>query len=342
MYRYAQKLPRLLRSLLLLTLMTATSAQAADRIDLIIDTDPGADDVVALLLALASPQELNVLALTTVAGNVRLDKTSRNARLAREWAGREEVPVYAGAPKPLMRTPIYADNIHGKEGMAGVTVYEPQKGLAKGNAVDYLIDTLKTARPHSITIAMLGPQTNLALALIQAPEIVEGIREVVIMGGAHFNGGNITPVAEFNLFADPQAAEVVLKSGVKLTYLPLDVTHKILTSDARLKQIAALNNEAGKRVGDILNEYIKADMEHYGIPGGPVHDATVIAYLLKPELFSGRSVNVVIDSREGPTFGQTIVDWYDGLKAPKNAVWIESGDAQGFFDLLTQRLARLK
>ena len=342
MYRYAQKLPRLLRSLLLLTLMTATSAQAADRIDLIIDTDPGADDVVALLLALASPQELNVLALTTVAGNVRLDKTSRNARLAREWAGREEVPVYAGAPKPLMRTPIYADNIHGKEGMAGVTVYEPQKGLAKGNAVDYLIDTLKTARPHSITIAMLGPQTNLALALIQAPEIVEGIKEVVIMGGAHFNGGNITPVAEFNLFADPQAAEVVLKSGVRLTYLPLDVTHKILTSDARLKQIAALNNEAGKRVGDILNEYIKADMEHYGIPGGPVHDATVIAYLLKPELFSGRSVNVVIDSREGPTFGQTIVDWYDGLKAPKNAVWIESGDAQGFFDLLTQRLARLK
>lgn len=342
MYRYAQKLPRLLRSLLLLTLMTATSAQAAGRIDLIIDTDPGADDVVALLLALASPQELNVLALTTVAGNVRLDKTSRNARLAREWAGREEVPVYAGAPKPLIRTPIYADNIHGKEGMAGVTVYEPQKGLANGNAVDYLIDTLKTARPHSITIAMLGPQTNLALALIQAPEIVEGIKEVVIMGGAHFNGGNITPVAEFNLFADPQAAEVVLKSGVKLTYLPLDVTHKILTSDARLKQIAALNNEAGKRVGDILNEYIKADMEHYGIPGGPVHDATVIAYLLKPELFSGRSVNVVIDSREGPTFGQTIVDWYDGLKAPKNAVWIESGDAQGFFDLLTQRLARLK
>jgi len=201
---------------------------------------------------------------------------------------------------------------------------------------------LKTAKPHSITIAMLGPQTNLALALIQAPEIVEGIKEVVIMGGAHFNGGNITPVAEFNLFADPQAAEVVLKSGVKLTYLPLDVTHKILTSDARLKQIAALNNEASKRVGDILNEYIKADMEHYGIPGGPVHDATVIAYLLKPELFSGRSVNVVIDSREGPTFGQTIVDWYDGLKAPKNAVWIESGDAQGFFDLLTQRLARLK
>jgi purine nucleosidase len=342
MYRYAQKLHHLLRSLLLLSLMTVTSAQAAQQIDLIIDTDPGADDVVALLFALASPQELNILALTTVAGNVRLDKTSRNARLAREWAGREEVPVYAGAPKPLMRTPIYAEDIHGAEGMSGVAVHEPTTGLAEGSAVNYLIDTLKSARPHSITLAMLGPQTNLALALIQEPGIVQGIKEVVVMGGAHFNGGNITPVAEFNLFADPQAAEVVLKSGVKLTYLPLDVTHKILTSEARLKQIAAIDNTASKLVGNILNEYIKGDMEHYGLAGGPVHDATVIAYLLKPELFTGRSVNVVVDSREGPTFGQTIVDWYDGLKAPKNAFWVESGDAQGFFDLLTERLARLK
>ncbi|MGH8384894.1 MAG: nucleoside hydrolase [Pseudomonas sp.] len=342
MYRYVFKLFHLLRSLLLLSLMTATGAQAAEKIDLIIDTDPGADDVVALLFALASPDELNVLALTTVAGNVRLDKTSRNARLAREWAGREDVPVYAGAPKPMMRTPIYAENIHGQEGLSGIAVHEPKKGLAKGNAVDYLIDTLMAAKPHSITLAMLGPQTNLALALIQEPGIVQGIKEVVIMGGAHFNGGNITPVAEFNLFADPQAAEVVLKSGVKLTYLPLDVTHKILTSEARLKQIAALNNNASKLVGDILNEYIKGDMEHYGMPGGPVHDATVVAYLLKPELFSGRSVNVVIDSSEGPTFGQTIVDWYDTLKAPRNAFWVQSGDAQGFFNLLTERLARLK
>lgn len=321
--------------------LTAAVAQAAPR-DLIIDTDPGADDVVALLFALASPEELKVRAITTVAGNVRLDKTSRNARLAREWAGREDVPVYAGAPKPLLRTPIYAANIHGEEGLPGIPVHEPKKGLAQGNAVQYLIDTLSKAEPHSITIAMLGPQTNLALALVQAPEIVNGIKEVVVMGGAHFNGGNITPVAEFNLFADPQAAEVVLKSGVKLTYLPLDVTHKVLTSEARLKQIAALNNNAGKLVVDILNAYVKADMEHYGLPGGPVHDASVIAYLLKPELFSGRQVNMVVDSREGPTFGQTVADWYNTLEQPANVTWIDSGDAQGFFDLLSSRLARLK
>lgn len=335
-------LKRLIRSAMLLSIIAATTVYGAQTRDLIIDTDPGADDVVALLLALASPEELNVLAITTVAGNVRLDKTSRNARLAREWAGREDVPVYAGAPKPLVRTPIYAENIHGQEGLPGVTVHEPAKGLAEGNAVDYLINTLRKASPHSVTIAMLGPQTNLALALIQAPEITQGIKEVVVMGGAHFNGGNITPTAEFNLFADPHAAQVVLASGVKLTYVPLDVTHKILTSEQRLKQIEALNNGAGKLVKGILDEYVKADMVHYGLPGGPVHDASVIAWLLKPELFSGRQVNLVIDSRDGPTFGQTIADWYGTLGHDKNVFWVENGDAQGFFDLLSQRLARLK
>lgn len=333
---------QLIRSVALLTILSATAAQAIERRDLIIDTDPGADDVVALLLALASPEELNVLAITTVAGNVRIDKTSRNARLAREWAGREEVPVYAGAGRPLVRTPIYAEDIHGKEGLPGVDVYEPKQGLAEGNAVQYLVDTLGKAAPHSITLAMLGPQTNLALALIQAPEITQGIKEVVVMGGAHFNGGNMTPVAEFNLFADPDAAKVVLASGVKLTYVPLDVTHRILTSDQRIEQIEALNNQAGKRVSSILNEYVKADMVHYGLPGGPVHDASVIAWLLKPELFSGKLINVVIDNRKGPGFGQTVADWYDTLGLNKNVFWVESGDAQGFFDLLTQRLARLK
>jgi purine nucleosidase len=332
----------LIRSAALLAILSATAVQAAEKRDLIIDTDPGADDVVALLLALASPQELNVMAITTVAGNVRIDKTSRNARLAREWAGREEVPVYAGAGRPLVRAPIYAENIHGKEGLPGVQVHEPKKPLAEGNAVQYLVETLSKAPPHSITIAMLGPQTNLALALIQAPEITQGIKEVVVMGGAHFNGGNITPVAEFNLYADPDAARVVLASGVKLTYVPLDVTHKILTSEQRLTQIDGLNNQAGKLVSGILNEYVKADMIHYGLPGGPVHDASVIAWLLKPELFSGKPVNLVVDNREGPTQGQTIADWYDTLGQNKNVFWVENGDAQGFFDLLTERLGRLK
>ena len=336
-----EKIRRLLQGAVLMSMIAATGAFAAPR-DLIIDTDPGADDVVALFLAMASPEELKIRAITTVAGNVRLDKTSRNARLAREWAGREDIPVYAGAGRPLVRAPIYAANVHGEEGLTGVAVHEPRQPLAKGNAVQYLIETLDAAEPHSITLAMLGPQTNLALALIQKPEIVKGIKEVVVMGGAHFNGGNITPVAEFNLYADPHAAEVVLASGVKLTYLPLDVTHKIITSDARLKQLAAVGNDASRKVVDILNAYIQYDIDKYGMTGGPVHDATVIAYLLEPGLFSGRQVHMSVDSREGPTFGQTVADWYGVLEQPANVTWIEEGNAQGFFDLLSARLARLK
>ncbi|MCW2270855.1 Pyrimidine-specific ribonucleoside hydrolase RihA [compost metagenome] len=323
-----------------MSLLTAKSAQVAP-IQLIIDTDPGADDVVALLLAMASPDELNILAITTVAGNVRLGKTSRNACLAREWGGREDIPVYAGASRPLLRAPVYAADIHGEEGVPGVAVYEPRLGLAAGGAVQYLIDMLGNAESRSITVAMLGPQTNLALALIQAPEIARGIKDVVVMGGTHFNGGNITPVAEFNVFADPEAAEVVLSSGVKLTYLPLDVTHKVLTSEARLQQLAAVGNAASARVVDILDAYVTADMARYGLPGGPVHDASMIAYLLKPELFSGRQIHMQVDSREGPTYGQTIADWHDALGQPANVMWINSADAQGFFDLLSTRLGRL-
>ncbi|SFO96144.1 purine nucleosidase [Variovorax sp. OK605] len=309
---------------------------------LVIDTDPGADDVIALLFAMAAPERLNIQALTTVAGNVPLAKTSRNARLACEWAGRPEIPVYAGTERPLQRTPIYAANIHGKEGLTGVDVYEPAASLADGHAVDYLIRMLRAAPDKSVTLAMLGPQTNLALALAQAPDIVRGLRELVLMAGAHFNGGNITPVAEFNVFADPHAAEaVLLTSGVPITMLPLDVTHKILTSEERIARLRGIGNRAGAIVADILDAYAPQEMKHYDMPGGPVHDATVTAYLLQPSLFKGKRIHVEIDSREGMGFGQTVADWYGSLQRAPNVNWIVDGDAQGFFDLLTAHIARL-
>ena len=309
---------------------------------LIIDTDPGADDVIALLFAMAAPERLRIEALTTVAGNVPLAKTSRNARLACEWAGRPEIPVYAGAERPLRRTPIYAANIHGKEGLTGVDVHEPAAPLADGHAVDYLVRALRAAPEKSVTLAMLGPQTNLALALEQAPDIVRGLRELVLMAGAHFNGGNITPVAEFNVFADPHAAEaVLLKSGVPITMLPLDVTHRILTSEERIARLRGLGNRAGAIVADILGAYAPQEMKHYDMPGGPVHDTTVTAYLLQPSLFKGRRIHVEVDSREGMGFGQTVADWYGSLHRAPNVNWIVDGDAQGFFDLLTEHIARL-
>jgi len=308
---------------------------------LIIDTDPGADDVIALLFAMAAPEALALQALTTVAGNVPLAKTSRNARLACEWAGRPDIPVYAGAERPLQRTPIHAANIHGREGITGVDVHEPAAPLAEGHAVDYLVRTLRAAPERSVTLAMLGPQTNLALALGQAPDIARGLRELVLMAGAHFNGGNITPTAEFNVFADPHAAEAVLQCGVPITMLPLDATHKILTSDARIARLRSIGNRAGRIVADILDAYAPEEMRHYGMPGGPVHDATVIAYLLQPSLFTGRLVNVEVDTREGMGFGQTVADWHGSLKRPANVNWIVDGDAEGFFDLLARHIARL-
>jgi purine nucleosidase len=334
---------RLLTGGLLLSAMPMGSALAATAgpVPLIIDTDPGADDVIALLLALSARDKLDVRALTTVAGNVQLNYTSRNARMVREWASRPDVPVYAGCARPMLRTPIYAAEVHGTEGVTGVKVFEPKQPLAKGNAVQYLIDTLLAAKPQSMTIVTLGPQTNLAMALIENPEIKQGVKEIVMMGGAHFNGGNITPAAEFNVFADPHASDVVFKSGLPITVIPLDVTHKMLTSPERIDRLRKIGNQAGKIAADILDAYVEHDIKQYGLPGGPVHDATTIGYLLQPELFKGRMANVEVDTREGLTFGATVVDYYHSTKRPENARWITEGDTQGFFDLLTLQLAKL-
>ncbi|MDB5767938.1 MAG: Inosine-uridine preferring nucleoside hydrolase [Collimonas fungivorans] len=334
---------KLLTGGLLLSALPMGSALAATAapVPLIIDTDPGADDVIALLLALSARDKLDVRALTTVAGNVQLNYTSRNARMVREWANRPDVPVYAGCARPMLRTPIYAAEVHGTEGVTGVKVFEPKQPLAKGNAVQYLIDTLTAAKPQSMTLVTLGPQTNLAMALIENPGIKQGIKEIVMMGGAHFNGGNITPAAEFNVFADPHASDVVFKSGLPITVIPLDVTHKMLTSPERIDRLRKIGNQAGKIAADILDAYVEHDIKQYGLPGGPVHDATTIGYLLRPELFKGRMANVEVDTREGLTFGATVVDYYRSTKRPENARWITEGDTQGFFDLLTAQLAKL-
>lgn len=321
--------------------MHAALAASAKSMPLIIDTDPGADDAIALLLALSARDKLDVQALTTVAGNVQLRITSRNARMIREWANRPDVPIYAGCARPMLRTPIYAAEVHGAEGITGVQVFEPKQPLAKGRAVQHLIETLLAAKPQSMTIATLGPQTNLAMALIENPDIKQGIREVVMMGGAHFNGGNVTPAAEFNVFADPHASDVVFKSGLPITVISLDVTHKMLTSPERIDALRKIGNQAGKIAADILDAYVTHDIRQYGLPGGPVHDATAIGYLLRPEIFKGKMVNVEIETKEGPTFGASVVDYYHSSKRADNARWITEGDTQGFFDLLTAQLAKL-
>jgi len=307
---------------------------------IIIDTDPGQDDAGAIMLAAASP-ELDVLALTAVAGNVPLELTKRNARLILDICGRSDIPVYAGAEKPLKRDLVTAEEVHGKTGIDGVHIYEPPVPLADGHAVDFIIKAIRDNEKSAITLCPLGPLTNIAMALQKAPDIAERVGEIVLMGGGFFEGGNITPTAEFNIYVDPEAAEIVFASGIKIIMMPLDVTHKVLT---RKDRIARLRAEGGKPAGimaDMLEYFERFDEQKYGTDGGPLHDPTVIAYLLKPELFSGRECNVEIETKSELTLGMTVIDWWRVTNRKKNVLVIKDVDDDGFFDLFIERLSRL-
>ena len=308
--------------------------------DIIIDTDPGQDDAVAIMLALASP-ELNVLAITTVAGNVPLPLTTRNARMVLELLQRTEVPVYAGASAPLSRPLRTAEHVHGKTGLDGPVLPEPSTPLMPGDASDFLVRTLMERPAGTVTLCALGPLTNIALALRTAPEIAPRIREIVLMGGGCFEGGNITPAAEFNIHVDPQAAAHVYGSGVPIVMMPLDVTHQVLTTRARIAAIRALPNRTAAVVADLLEYFERFDIEKYGSDGGPLHDPCVIAYLLRPELFRGRSINVEIETQSELTMGMTVADWWGVSGRAANAMFMREVDADGFYELLTQRLALL-
>ena len=308
---------------------------------IIIDTDPGQDDAVAILLALASPGELDVLAIVAVAGNVGLAQNAKNALKVVELSGRTDIPVYAGSVRPMRRKLVTAEHVHGASGLDGPDLPEPTLKLQAGHGVDFLVDTLTAAEPASITLCTLGPLTNIAMSLVKAPACIRGIGEIVMMGGAYFEVGNITPAAEFNIFVDPEAADVVLRSGVKITMIPLDVTHGVLATRARLDRIAALGNRAGKAVNEMLSFSERFDLAKYGEPGAPLHDPCVIAWLLKPELFEGRQINVTVETHSELTMGLTVADWWRITDRPRNVFYLRRADAGGFYALLTERLARL-
>ena len=307
---------------------------------IIIDTDPGQDDAVAILLALASP-ELNVLGITAVAGNVPLALTTRNACILLELAGRQDVPVFAGAARPMVRPLVTAEYVHGKTGLDGPDLPEPTMALTPGDATDFIIRTLREHPPGSVTLCPLGPLTNIGLALVRAPDIAPRIAEIVLMGGGCFEGGNITPAAEFNIFVDPHAAEVVFKSGVPLTVMPLDVTHQVLSTRARIAAIRAIGNRSAEVVAQMLEFFERFDVAKYESDGGPLHDPCVIAYLLQPGLFEGRYINVEIETHSELTMGMTVADWWGVTGRPANARFMRKVDADAFFVLLCERLARL-
>ena len=306
---------------------------------IIIDTDPGQDDAVAILLALASP-ELEVLALTVVAGNVPLHHTQRNALMLTELAGRHDLPVHAGCDAPLRRPLVTAEHVHGRTGLDGVELPMPTRALSPGHAVDFLIETLRREPAGTVTLVPIGPLTNIAMAFQKAPDIIPRVQEIVLMGGAYFEVGNITPTAEFNIYVDPEAAAIVFDSGVPLVVMPLDVTHKVLTSRdwvARMQRLGPV----GQAVASWTDFFERFDREKYGSEGAPLHDPSTIAWLIGPQLFSGRNINVMVETEGQYTTGMTVADWWRVTDRKPNALFIRDVDAPAFFDLLTQRLTQL-
>jgi purine nucleosidase len=304
----------------------------------IIDCDPGQDDAVMLLLALACPDEFDILGITTVAGNVPLDLTQRNARIMCELAGRTDVPVFAGCDKPMRHELITAENVHGKTGIDGVAVYQPALPLQEQHAVDFIIATLLGAENDSITLVPTGPLTNIGKAMSRQPDILPKIREIVLMGGAMREGGNTTPSAEFNILEDPDAAQIVMQCGRPLTIVPLDVTHQALVSQIRIEQIRALDTPVAVAVVGMMEFFNRFDSEKYGSDGAPLHDPCTIAYLLQPELFEGKMCNVEIETGSPLTRGHTAVDFWGVTDKVRNANWLYKLDADGFFALLIDRL----
>ncbi len=308
---------------------------------IIIDTDPGQDDAVAILLALGSPDEIDLLGITAVAGNVPLPLTQKNARIVCELAGRPDVKVFAGCAAPLKRKLVTAEHVHGKTGLDGPQLADPVMPLQDQHAVDFIIDTLRREPSGTVTLVPIGPLTNIATAFQRAPDIIGRVQEIVLMGGAYFEVGNITPSAEFNIFVDPEAAAIVFDAGAPMVVMSLDVTHKALTTRARVEAFRALGTEPGRMVAEWTDFFERFDKEKYGSEGAPLHDPCTIAYLIRPELFTGRHVNVEVETKGEFTSGMTVADWWRVSGREPNALWIGDLDAEGFFALLSERIGRL-
>jgi purine nucleosidase len=308
---------------------------------IIIDTDPGQDDAVAILLALASP-EFEILGITAVAGNVPLALTEVNARKICELAGRPDIKVYSGAIRPMLRPLVTAEHVHGKTGLDGPVLPEPKMPLQKQHAVDFIVETLMQRPAGTVTLCALGPLTNIGLALVREPRIASRIKQIVAMGGGFFEGGNTTPAAEFNIHVDPQAARLVFDAGIPITLIPLDCTHQALTTRARVEKFRKMSNKSGPAVAELLDFFERFDEQKYGTDGGPLHDPCVIAWLLKPELFTSREVNVSIECESELTMGMTVIDWWRVTERKANATVCRGINADSFFALLSERIEKLR
>ncbi|BCH26687.1 nucleoside hydrolase [Mesorhizobium sp. L-8-3] len=308
---------------------------------IIIDTDPGQDDAFAILFALGSPEELEVVALTTVGGNVPLALTSRNALQIAELAGRAEVPVYAGCSRPMVKPLKTAEYVHGPTGIDGCTLPEPSRQLQQQHAVNYLVETLMAAPEGELTVCTLGPMTNLGMAMVMEPRIIPRIREVALMGGGFFEGGNATPAAEFNIWVDPHAAAVVFDSGAPVTMASIDCTYTAQMTPEWLQSLRALGSRSAVEAANMADFYRQYGSHKFPTEARPIHDACVTGYLLAPHLYEQRRCNVTIELMSPETIGMTIVDWWHVTGRRKNCKVLRRIDADGFFALMLERFGNL-
>ena len=300
----------------------------------LLDCDPGHDDAIALLLALASP-DLELRGVTTVAGNQTLEKTTANAIRVLEFAGRTDIPVAAGADRPLVREPFVAAYVHGETGLDGPDLPPPRSAPVDRHAADFLADRIREAN-GDVTLVPTGPLTNVALMLALHPDARP--ERIVLMGGA-IAEGNVTPAAEFNIWCDPEAAARVFASGIDVTMIGLDVTHKALFTSAHAGR---LTGRVGEMVTELLRFYDRFHREVYGFDGSPIHDAVAVAHVMRPDLVQTAERNVEIEFESELCRGRTVVDlWKRTNREPNAHVGVEI-DAEGFLDLLVERINSLE
>ena len=307
---------------------------------IVIDCDPGIDDAVMLMLAFGAREELDILGITTVAGNLPLSVTTENARILRELAGRVDVPIYAGCPRPMLREPIEASEFHGKNGLGDIALPAAKASVAAGHAVDFITKTLLAAK-EPVTLVVTGPFTNVALAIIQNPAILDKVDEIVIMGGARSEGGNITPSAEFNIAADPHAAHVLFTCGKPIIAFGLDVTHQAMATPSRIGAIKAIGSAPAIAAAAMMAFVAKVEKDLKGYEGAPLHDPCTIAWLLKPSLFSLKLCHVAVETGSPLTMGHTAVDYWGATGKPANTQWAHGVDADGLFALIVEKVKTL-
>lgn len=307
---------------------------------IILDCDPGRDDALAIALALASPEEITLLGITAVAGNVPLALTQRNARFLCELCGHNKVPVHAGADRPLLRALATAEEAHGQSGLEGLDVNEPSTPLKRGHAVDFIAETLRASEDAATILVACGPLTNLAMVLRESPEVTDKIQRIVLMGGASRAGGNVTPAAEFNIHADPDAAAVVFACGCPITAFSLDATYQVLAGPEHAGRLESLGGAPARRLAKLLRPFGRGAEARFG-DRTPMHDCCTVAWLIEPRLFETKAVAVAVETAGSHTLGATVVDWWGVTGQPPNADWVTEADGSGVLDLLIERIARL-